>query len=52
MSLITWAKGGVRGGELFLMFWICSSIDWCVRVTWECNDAKVAQSCLMDSMSC
>ena len=34
------------------MFWICVSMNWCVRVTWECRDASVAQSCMMDSRSC
>ena len=52
VSMGNWARGGVSGGELFLMFWICASIDWCVRVTWDCRDASVAQSCMIDSRSC
>ena len=42
----------MRAGVLFLICWSCDSIDLWVLSNWDCRDAKVAQSCIMDSRSC
>ena len=42
----------MRAGVLFLICWSCDSIDLWVLSNWDCRDASVAQSCIIDSRSC